>query len=91
LLLAVAGVIGIVCACNIDTAPAAVHNIGLIENRRFWSEVSGVAVVAGAVLFGCGFLAKAVLRLPEEARRLAQSERKERMAITAPAPPEGRL
>ena len=57
------------CSYNIDTTTGPsydrVHNVGLLESRRFWSEVSGVFVVSGVVLFSSGFLAGAVLSVTE--------------------------
>ena len=87
LLLAAAGVIGFVISAFMDTAnhetlssgytfSTGVYNIGLIENRRFASEVSGVLVVAGSVLFGCAFLAVAMLtRASEHAQMESRNPR----------------
>jgi Flp pilus assembly protein TadB len=68
LILAVAGFIGFIISYYIDTTVGGeysfsprIHNIALIDNRRFWSEFSGVLVVAGSVDFASGFLAIAVL------------------------------
>ena len=75
-LLFVIGLLGLVGSFNIDTTAEGehsystrVHNVGLIESRRFWSEASGVMVVSGSVLFGCGFLARAVLSSTEDGRK----------------------
>ncbi len=64
-ILCVVGTIWFIAAYNLDTTTGPsyekVHNMGLIEDRRFGSAVASVLVIAGSVLLGCGGVAKTVL------------------------------
>ena len=67
LFLAAVGFIGFIASYNIDISVGGIINLERIDRRRFWSEFSGVPVVAGSVDFAGGFLAIAVLSLTKSA------------------------